>query len=139
MQRRTQHSFWLVAALVPLLVLGAGSANNTEEAKDGLDLYFREKAVLVITDQALPVYPNTKTGESAKLLRDFPDAPPQIPHTVEDMYPITLDENECLDCHDPENAIGKKDVPLPESHFSAPVMGRLSDSEITRSTAACAV
>ncbi len=124
MQLNTQHSFWLVAALVPLLLLGAGSVGNTKEADDGLDLYFRENALLATTDQDLPVYPNTKTGESARLQRDFPDAPPQIPHTVEDMYPITLDENECLDCHEPENAIGKQDVPLPESHFRAPIMGK---------------
>ena len=39
------------------------------------------------------------------------------------MYPITLAGNECLECHLPENATGD-DVPLPESHFKAPVMGK---------------
>ncbi len=123
MQRKTQHRFWLAAALVPLLLIGAGG-DDVKEADDGLDMYFRDKALLSLTDQELPIYPASKTGESTKILRDFPDAPPQIPHTVEDMYPITLDENECLDCHHPENASSDKDSPLPESHFTAAVMGK---------------
>jgi cytochrome c-type protein NapB len=124
MQRNAHRSFWMATALVPLLILGAGSADDMKAAKDGLDLYFRDGALLALTEQDLPVYPDTPTGESALLPHDFPDAPPLIPHTVEDMYPITLDENECLDCHDPENAISKEDVPLPESHFQAAVMGK---------------
>jgi cytochrome c-type protein NapB len=114
----------MATGLVSLLILGAGSADDMKEAKDGLDLYFRDGALLALTEQSLPVYPDTATGESAELPRDFPDAPSLIPHTIEDMYPLTLDENECLDCHHPENAISKDDVPMPESHFQAPVMGK---------------
>ena len=124
MRRKAQPSFWLAAALIPLLLLGAGSVDDMKEADDGLDVYFREGDLLALTDQSLPVYPGTKTGESTRLERDFPDAPPQIPHTVEDMYPITLDDNECLDCHHPDNAISSDDLPLPESHFTGPVMGK---------------
>jgi nitrate reductase cytochrome c-type subunit len=71
MQPRMQNSSWLAAAL----------------------------ALLAITDQSLPVYPDTMAGESTKLALDFPDPPPQISHTIEDMYPITMDDNECFDCH----------------------------------------
>lgn len=124
MRRRMRHSFWLAAALVPLLVLGAGSADNKKEADDGMDMYFRDGDLLALTKQELPAYPDTAAGESNSLGRDFPDAPPQIPHTVEDMYPITAEDNECLECHSPENATSKDDVPLPESHFKAPVMGK---------------
>lgn len=124
MRRNARHRFWLLAALAPLLILGAGSADDMKEADDGLDMYFRDGGLLALTDQALTVYPDTKVGEAVKLDRDFPDAPPQIPHTVEDMFPITLDENECLECHHPENAISKEDVPVPESHFRAAVMGK---------------
>jgi cytochrome c-type protein NapB len=124
MRRRTRHSFWLAAALVPLLVLGASSVDDMKEVDDGLDMYFRDGALLALTDQSLPEYPGTAAGEAGSLGRDFPDAPPQIPHTVEDMYPLTSDDNECLECHHPENATSKDDVPLPESHFQAPVMGK---------------
>jgi len=129
MRRKARHSLWMAAALVPLLILGAGSADDMKEADDGLDMYFRDGDLLSLTDQELPIYPDTKTGESKKLQRDFPDAPPQIPHTVEDMYPITLDDNECLECHHPENAISKEDVPVPESHFREAVMGKGSPGD----------
>jgi nitrate reductase cytochrome c-type subunit len=44
------------------------------------------------------------------------------------MYPITLADNECLECHLPENATGD-DVPLPDSHFMVPVMGKGAANE----------
>jgi cytochrome c-type protein NapB len=115
-------AIWLAMALVPLLVLGAGSVDDMKEQDDGLDLYFRENHLLALTQQAVAEYPETAAGESSLLGRDFPDAPPQIPHTIEDMYPITLDDNECLECHHPENVTSKDDLPVPESHFMRPVM-----------------
>jgi len=136
MRLKALHSFWLATALTSCMVLGGESGEDPKkaiqtkevteatEATDGLEMYFRDGDLLALTSQELPVYPETKTGESKSLGRDFPDAPPQIPHTVEDMYPITLDDNECLDCHHPDNAISKEDVPVPESHFRAAVMGK---------------
>ncbi len=129
MRRSALSSFWLAAALALLVIGCAGSVDETEDASSTVDMYFRDGALLALTDQELPTYPDTAAGESKKLGRDFPDAPPQIPHTVEDMYPITVDENECVDCHHPENATAKEDVPLPESHFSAPIMGKGSPGD----------
>jgi cytochrome c-type protein NapB len=123
MRIRALPSPWLLVALVPLLLLGGGSIDETPESKDGMDVYFRSTDLLALSEQGLPEYPDTPAGEAGSLGRDFPDAPPQIPHTTEDMYPITLDDNECLECHLPENA-SKGDVPVPESHFKAPVMGK---------------
>ena len=137
MRRRLGSEFRLLAALVAALVPGAllgACAGTTEEGSpkdasssvagtgDGMVVFFRDASLESLSDQALPEYPDTDAGESTRIARDFPDAPPQIPHAVEDMYPITLAGNECLDCHLPENATGD-DVPLPESHFKAPVMG----------------
>ena len=138
MRRRLRSDFRLLAALVAAFVPGAflgACAGTTEKgspkdassaasgASDGLVVFFRDASLESLSDQALPVYPDADAGESTKIARDFPDAPPQIPHAVEDMYPITLAGNECLDCHHPENATGG-DIPLPESHFKAPVMGK---------------
>jgi nitrate reductase cytochrome c-type subunit len=137
MRRRRRSDFWLLAALAAVFVPGAflgACAGTTEEgspkdapmsasgAGDGIVVFFRDASLESLSDQALPEYPDADAGESTKIARDFPDAPPQVPHAVEDMYPITLANNECLECHLPENATGG-DVPLPESHFKAPVMG----------------
>jgi cytochrome c-type protein NapB len=120
MRRNARTCCWLFVAL---LTLGAGPQKPEAEPKDGLDIYFREASLLSVADQELPQYPDTSPGESKRASRDFPDAPPSISHTVEDMLPIALDDNECLECHHPENAIEKTDVPLPDSHFRAAVMG----------------
>jgi nitrate reductase cytochrome c-type subunit len=138
MRRRLGSDFRLlaalIAALVPAAFLGAcagtteegspkDTPGSTSEASDGLNIFFRDASLESLSDQALPEYPDADAGESTKIARDFPDAPPQIPHAVEEMFPITLGSNECLECHLPENATGD-DVPLPESHFKAPVMGK---------------
>jgi cytochrome c-type protein NapB len=94
------------------------------EADDGLDVYFRDTDLDATSPQALVQYFDDEPGESTVIERAFSGAPPQIPHTVEDMLPIQTDENECLDCHHPENVTGKEEIPMPESHFEVPRMGR---------------
>jgi cytochrome c-type protein NapB len=89
-----------------------GTSNKAKEDDDGIDVYFRDVDLSALSGQEVAKY-------SA-----FPGAPPQIPHAVEDMYPITLDDNECLECHHPENAVEGDDIPLPESHFDRPVMAK---------------
>lgn len=108
-------------ALVSLTLLVGCAIFGAKQVDDGMDVYFRETDLLELADQGLPQYPTAAAGESQRLGRDFPDAPPQIPHEIEDMYPITAEDNECLECHDPNNA-GPSDIPLPESHFMSPVM-----------------
>ena len=141
---RSRSDFWLLAAIAAALVLGAflgACAGTTEEgspkdaprsasgAGDDIKLFFRAASLESLTDQALPEYPVADPGDSTRIARDFPDAPPQIPHAVDEMYPITLADNECLGCHHPENASGADDAPLPKSHFEAPLMGKGAGGE----------
>ncbi len=41
-------------------------------------------------------------GESELRARPNAEFPPVIPHSIADLETITLSENSCLDCHDPE-------------------------------------
>jgi cytochrome c-type protein NapB len=91
------------------------------EADDGLDVYFRDTDLDAMSPQAQVQYLDDEPGESTAIERAYRGAPPQIPHTVEDM-PIQTDENECLDCHHPENVTRKKEIPMPDSHFEVPQM-----------------
>lgn len=109
-----------VATLLALLAVNAWSGEK--ELDDGLDVYFRDADLGALSDQEQEVYIGTEAGESKLLGRDFPDAPPQIPHTVDEMLPITSDDNECLECHHPDNTVSKADSPLPETHFERAVM-----------------
>lgn len=130
MSSRTWHRFGLGALLVlTVLATGAAAGDETPEIDDGIDVYFRDADLNALADQDVAKYPDAEAGESKTFERAFPDAPPQVPHTVEDMLPIATDDNECLECHHPENAIGKEDVPLPESHFKRAVMGKGKSGE----------
>lgn len=107
--------------ILALVLVGAAASQRVPEVDDGIDVYFRSTGVLALSDQGRARYPVEDPGESELLERAFPDAPPQIPHSVEEMLPIALGDNECLECHDPENA-GEDDIPFPESHLSRPVI-----------------
>jgi len=62
-------------------------------------------------------YTKTPPGQSKKLQRAYENAPPLIPHSIEGMFPITLNNNPCLGCHMPDVAKQVGATPLPPSHF----------------------
>ncbi len=62
--------------------------------------------------------------------RSYVSAPPMIPHTTQDMVPITRDFNLCKDCHVVPDMIGQKltkgmPVPAPTSHYADVKKGEL--------------
>jgi cytochrome c-type protein NapB len=115
----------LLLLLVPLLVAGKPdkAEDPDKEPEDGLDVWFRDQALEVAAQQATAEYIEADAGDSKLLERSWDGEPHQIPHSVEDMLPILIDENECLECHHPDNTVSKKDKPLPQSHFERPEMG----------------
>jgi cytochrome c-type protein NapB len=115
----------IVCALVASVLLLPGlaaAADPVKETDDGIDVWFRDSDLEALSKQELAVYLDTKAGESKLIERSFSDAPPAISHTVEDMMDITSDDNECLDCHHPDNVVSKKDLALPETHFDSPII-----------------
>ncbi|TKX29934.1 nitrate reductase cytochrome c-type subunit [Campylobacter estrildidarum] len=62
-------------------------------------------------------YTNLQPGESHRFERSYENAPPLIPHAIEDMLPITKDNNTCLSCHDKAIAKDVGATPLPASHY----------------------
>jgi cytochrome c-type protein NapB len=100
----------------------AAVAEPAKEADDGIDVWFRDADIEAMSDQELAKYIETAAGESKRMERSWSDAPPSIPHTVEDMLPITSDDNECAECHHPENTTSKDDLPLPDTHFEQVVV-----------------
>ncbi len=114
---------WLaVAAAVAMLVGPVGGA-AADDDDDPMNVYFRDEDLEALSHPRLAIYPDIDPGDSEIFFPGFPGAPPQIPHSVKDMLPIKTGENACLDCHLPENAdVDGGDVPLPESHFTDPVV-----------------
>lgn len=56
-------------------------------------------------------------GESTRFERSYENAPPLIPHAIEDMLPITKDNNTCVGCHDKSVAADIGATPLPATHY----------------------
>jgi cytochrome c-type protein NapB len=67
-----------------------------------------------IAEQSLQVEDKSQKVEEESLPRTFVHQPPLIPHSIDDLS-ISLDANDCLDCHGEEDA----DAPRPHaSHYS---------------------
>lgn len=68
-------------------------------------------------------YSTKEAGEAKRYERAFLNAPPQIPHSIDDYLPITQDNNMCLSCHDlgADNERVKlsdeEATPMPASHY----------------------
>lgn len=56
-------------------------------------------------------------GEAELFNRSFENAPPLIPHSLEDLLPITAENNICLSCHMPEFAADVNATAIPQSHL----------------------
>ncbi|TEY01583.1 nitrate reductase cytochrome c-type subunit [Campylobacter sp. US33a] len=62
-------------------------------------------------------YSGTMAGESVLIERSFENAPPLISHSIEDMLPITKDNNTCLSCHDKAIAADVLATAVPATHY----------------------
>ncbi len=62
-------------------------------------------------------YVKDQPGTSATFNRAYQDAPPMIPHSVEGLVPITIDNNACTGCHDPMVASSMGATAIPKSHY----------------------
>ncbi len=63
-------------------------------------------------------YIKQAAGQSQMIQRSFENAPPMIPHSVDGMLPITIDNNSCVGCHTPDVAKSLNATPVPKSHFT---------------------
>jgi nitrate reductase (cytochrome), electron transfer subunit len=94
---------------------GAPAAGLTEVADT--ELSYRNEPLMDPSITPADVFDSADAGESKLLGRAFENAPPLIPHSTDDWLPITLSENQCLDCHLPENAADEGATPTPASHL----------------------
>ena len=86
------------------------------EASLGLrktDLYSEDTTIAEQTN-----YNKNQAMSGYKIERAFQDAPPMIPHDVDGMLPITINNNQCTGCHMPDMAAAMNATPLPSSHFT---------------------
>lgn len=106
-----------IATAAALFVVGCTAATQTVSDESlGLrktDVFSEDKIKGDMTQ-----YGTTPAGSGVKFERAFENAPPMIPHDVEGMLPITIDNNQCTTCHDPAVAESMGATPIPKSHFT---------------------
>ncbi|MCR6590893.1 periplasmic nitrate reductase, small subunit, cytochrome c-type protein [Campylobacter insulaenigrae] len=100
---------------VATLISACGFAVKSVDSKDlGLRKTSLESENIELLDVK---YSQLSAGKSVLIERSFENAPPLIPHTLEDMLPIVKDNNICLSCHDQSIAKDVGATPLPNSHY----------------------
>ncbi len=104
-----------VLTLVALMALGACSGQQSGSSSEPVNVTSLGKSA--VTDirpaDTMPTYPNR--GQSIE--RGFVHQPPLIPH--KDDYPMTLEKNGCMTCHDSAKAERMKATAIHSSHLNA--------------------
>jgi len=69
-------------------------------------------------------------GAAERLPRSFENAPPQIPHSIEGLVPITLTNNACLSCHSPNIAPSVGATPIPPTHLQIDLFSKSENKKV---------
>ncbi|BCD61084.1 MULTISPECIES: nitrate reductase cytochrome c-type subunit [unclassified Nitratiruptor] len=100
----------LSATVAIFLAAGCGAASQKVVSEHELSYGSRGVPPKVEYSKAAP-------GTAKKFQRSYENAPPLIPHSIDGLVPITLNNNACLGCHMPSVAKSMGATPLPPTHF----------------------
>jgi len=115
--------FSTLSLFLVLLVFAAscasesGSNGSTAAAVTDDELSYRNEPLAADSGTPEVSFAAEEPGDSELVERSFENAPPVIPHSVEDLLPITIDENTCVECHLPEEAESAGATAVPASHL----------------------
>lgn len=109
----------LVSTLLTTIgIVGCQTGGPVDETSIGLG----EDAVFNDPSPETFDYPTTKAGESDRIAKSYHTAPPLVPHALAKYLPITMENNECMECHDKPKLIDRKYVKgkklaMPQDHY----------------------
>ena len=109
----------LTLAIATVATLYATTMSAAEKTVSEESLGLRKTTIYSEKDTTADkvMYGTDAAGASKKIKRAFQDAPPMIPHDVDGMLPITIDNNMCTSCHEPAVAESMGATPIPKSHY----------------------
>jgi len=93
------------------------AAAPASAADEGSGIRKSDPAVSGSEELPAPVSNAPAPGSAERLPRAYENAPPQIPHSIEGLVPITLGNNACFSCHLPGVAENVGATPLPPTHI----------------------
>jgi len=106
-----KHSLKLSIAIVASCLTSLVFAADATTSMRGTDVAAPSHA------PAAKDYAGKRPGTEAPVARTFSTQPPVIPHAVENFDEITLEENQCMDCHSAATYEKKKAPKIGDSHF----------------------
>ena len=112
---------WLAVAAFAAGALFVGTLPAAQESGVAIpdrDLGLSKGAVSDVVDPPAELTNLSEPGDRPTTPRDFPQQPPRAPHGVEALLPITMDENQCMDCHAVEEKVEGEPTPIPVSHYT---------------------
>lgn len=77
-------------------------------------------------------YVGKRPGTQAPVSRTFSTQPPVIPHSTDNFDEITLESNQCLDCHGASTYKKKKAPKIGDSHFITREGAKLEEASAAR-------
>ena len=120
----------LIVSMIVLLVGGCAGSKRSEDTTAAApqpeptaapisddELSYRNDPLAEAASTPEVSFAAADPGDSELFGRSFENAPPMIPHAVEDLLPITTEDNECLGCHLPEEAADVGATSVPASHL----------------------
>ncbi|HEX5802086.1 MAG TPA: nitrate reductase cytochrome c-type subunit [Azospira sp.] len=107
MKTQLKLSMAVLAACFTFSAVGADAAKSMR----GLDVAAPDPVA------AEKNYVGKRPGTQEPVARTFSTQPPVIPHAVENFDEVTLEGNQCLDCHGAANFKKKNAPKIGDSHF----------------------
>lgn len=109
----------LTCALLTLALNAVAADKGLSEEQMGLS----RTSVTTDPDPATFEYRQADPSTSGVLPRAYIGAPPQVPHSLDGLIPITRASNACISCHQQPDQVGKKKVKgqptaLPATHYT---------------------
>jgi cytochrome c-type protein NapB len=132
----------LVGTLLIIIgIVGCQTNVHIDSGMDRLSVGIGEDGVFNDPSPIIFNYPTTKAGESDRMAKSYHTAPPMIPHIVDKYLPITMENNECMDCHDKPKLIGReyvkgKKLAMPANHYGG-FDGRGDEDEVSGARYIC--
>jgi len=112
-----------LAGLVAVTACATASKSNNA----ALDALNSGPSVFDVQTPEVYKYSDAEPGYNDRLAKAWEELPPQVPHSVSDFLPVTIEDNECLDCHDVPKYIGqpvntdrtiKNKSPMSKDHYA---------------------
>lgn len=121
MKKTLRHALMTLAASAFCLTVipTAISADSAVKSMRGVDVQAQDAA----PEEKMQL--GKRPGSQKMIARTYEQQPPVIPHATENFDEITLEENQCLSCHDVDQYKKKNAPKIGDSHFRNQQTGEL--------------